>query len=50
MKMKLVKLTESEIGHIQNLLWEAQERGDYYGNKEQYWARNARIARKLEDE
>ncbi len=40
-------LTATERGHVLTLLRDAQERGDYYGNRAQYWKRHARIAEKL---
>ena len=48
--MKLiVQLTPVEILHLLNLLNDAEQKGEYYGNKEQYWKRNTRIVEKLKD-
>ena len=48
--MKLtVQLTPVEILHLLNLLNDAEQRGEYYGNKEQYWKRNTQIVEKLKD-
>ncbi len=47
MKTRTVKLTESEIKHIINLIIDNEREGIYYGPSKQYWARSARIKEKL---
>ncbi len=48
-KNKLVKLTSSEINHITELMYLNKNKGEYYGNKEQYWKRHQRILDKIEN-
>ena len=48
-KNKLVKLTSSEINHIIELMYLNKNRGEYYGNREQYWKRHQRILDKIEN-
>jgi hypothetical protein len=45
--MKQVKLTQTEINHILNLIESNKEEGFYYGNKDQYWKRSSNIENKL---
>ena len=45
--MKQVKLTQTEINHILNLIESNKEEGFYYGNKDQYWKRSSSIENKL---
>ena len=40
-------LTKAEKNHILYLLEDNYRRGEYYGNKEQYWKRHDRILKKL---
>ena len=47
MKIRTVKLTKSEIGHILTLISVNDREGWYYGNKEQYRKRSERIKYKL---
>lgn len=47
MKTRTIKLTESEIKHIINLIIDNEREGIYYGPSKQYWARSARIKEKL---
>ena len=42
-----VKLTETEIHHIWACLDDREREGTYYGPKEQFWERHARIITKL---
>lgn len=42
-----IALTLVERDHLLTLLADAVERGDYYGNRDQYWKRHARIITKL---
>ena len=46
-KEKHVSLTDPEIGHLLDLLGERYRSGHYYGNREQYYARNSRLMDKL---
>jgi hypothetical protein len=50
MKAKNIKLTESEIDHIYNLICENEKEEGYWGNKKYYWNRSARIKDKLKGE
>jgi hypothetical protein len=47
MKIRTVKLTKAEIGHILTLISVNDREGWYYGNKEQYRKRSERIKYKL---
>lgn len=42
-----VTFTSSECDHLLMLLSDAETEGSYYGNREQYWKRHARIVEKL---
>lgn len=44
---RTVTLTVVEAEHLETLLADAVERGDYYGNKAEYWKRHGRIIAKL---
>jgi len=44
-----VKLTQVEIDHILNLIHDSEREGSYYGPREQYWKRSARIRGKLKE-
>lgn len=48
MKLKVIKLTESEIDHLVNLIKMNEEEGSYYGYVKHYWSRSKRIRDKLE--
>jgi hypothetical protein len=43
----LLTFTKVECSHLLSLLHDAENRGEYYGNREQYWAHNKRIENKL---
>lgn len=47
MKTKTIVLTIPEVRHLLTLLADAAERGDYYGNRTQYWRRHQRIVDKV---
>jgi hypothetical protein len=40
-------LTLPERDHVLTVLSQAEERGDYLGNRQQYWARHKRVVGKL---
>jgi len=44
-----IKLTKSEINHINSLIKMNEEEGSYTSPKAQYWNRSARIVKKLND-
>lgn len=48
MKARTVILTAVEVDHLLTLLHDAEHEGSYYGNREQYWKRHARIVAKLD--
>lgn len=48
-KNKSVKLTSSEVNHIVELMYLNKNKGEYYGNREQYWKRHQRILDKLDN-
>ena len=45
----MIKFTAAQISHLLTLLRDAEERGEYYGNREQYWKRHAEITQRLND-
>lgn len=47
-KNKAIKLTASEVNHIVELMYLNKNKGEYYGNREQYWKRHQRILDKIE--
>lgn len=49
-KNKSVKLTSSELNHIIELMCLNKNRGEYYGNRDQYWKRHQRILNKLDNQ
>ncbi len=49
-KNKSVRLTASELTHIIELMFMNKNRGEYYGNREQYWKRHQRILDKLDNQ
>jgi hypothetical protein len=42
-----IVLTLVEVNHLVSLLVDAEREGSYYGPREQYWRRHARIQSKL---
>lgn len=44
-----VLLSKPELRHLLHLLDDDAETGHYYGNRDQYYARAATLAKKLED-
>ena len=42
-----MNLTKQEIQYLIELIEDNESGGDYYGNKEQYWARVASVKEKL---
>jgi hypothetical protein len=48
MEFVAVRLSEVEVDHLLTLLRDAELEGSYYGNREHYWKRHARIWRKLQ--
>lgn len=40
--------TPPELSHLRTIMRDASDRGEYYGNKEQYWKRHERILQKLQ--
>lgn len=47
-RLRIVKLTEPEIFHILACLDDREHEGCYYGPREQFWKRHARIIEKLD--
>jgi len=43
----LLEFSLAEKSHLLTLLRDAEERGEYYGNREQYWSRHDKIRSKL---
>ncbi len=48
-KVKLIKLTKSELNHIIELMYLNKKQGEFYGNRQQYWKRHQRILNKIEN-
>jgi len=44
-----LKFTKAEIEHIDSLIKLNEEEGSYYSPRNAYWARSARIRKKLTD-
>ena len=44
-----LKFTKAEIEHIDSLIMMNEQEGSYYPPKSAYWARSARIRKKLTD-
>ena len=44
-----MKLTQAEINHLLQLLYERKQTGEYYGNREHYYKRNEKLIGKLEE-
>ena len=42
-----IELTKQEIEHLDSLINMNEQEGSYYGVKNQYWTRSARIRKKL---
>ena len=40
-------LTAAECSHLLSLLEDGARRGEYYGNRDQYWTRHGRIKDKI---
>ena len=45
----MLKFDAAEISHLLTMLRDTEERGEYYGNREQYWKRHKRIETKIRD-
>ena len=43
----VLTFTAVECSHLLNILLQTEDRGEYYGNRDQYWKRNKRIEDKL---
>ena len=48
MKLKIIKLTPSEVNHLLHLIYLNEDEGWYYGNNKHYWKRSKGIKDKLE--
>ena len=49
MKLKTVKLTPTEVGHLLHLIDSNEDEGCYYGYARYYWNRSKKIKEKLEN-